>query len=259
MARTDPLQLYRCSVCPSASHTWAPDLEHQLASAPAMQSLPWTCAGQCSLPLLTGRRQPGPLDHPMLGQKLTPHPLMHIRRHRHHNAHLAQAISSNKGGARGDRQKATANQTQEGKQDKYAPGESNKSMSPPIRSHLRSRVTPGLGALSHKRLLSSLFMRADLPTLGKPMTQARTGRAFKPRSFRRRFMSRPSSLAAFITCSPSLCPAQACNLVILAAIMQPCHADDLLFSLCCSVSMQDGACEQTARPFPSALAGHDRV
>ena len=63
------------------------------------------------------------------------------------------------------------------------PGASSKSSSPPTRIQRRTLVTPGRGALSATRRPRILFMRADFPTLGNPITTPRTGRGRNPRLF----------------------------------------------------------------------------
>ena len=57
-------------------------------------------------------------------------------------------------------------------------------------------MTPARLALSTTRLFSSRLIKADLPTLGKPITTARTGRGSIPRSFRFWLMAIPASCAA---------------------------------------------------------------
>ena len=47
-------------------------------------------------------------------------------------------------------------------------------------------------------------MSADLPTLGKPITTALTGRGFSPLFFRLALISALASIAAFLTCSMPL-------------------------------------------------------
>ncbi len=81
-----------------------------------------------------------------------------------------------------------------------SPGASSKSRSPPTLSHLRLLVTPGFGALSQTRLFRNLLIKADLPTLGKPMTAALTGRGCSPLALRLSLMLLLSNSAALVTC-----------------------------------------------------------
>ena len=64
-------------------------------------------------------------------------------------------------------------------------------------------MTPGFGALSQTRLLRNLLIKADLPTLGKPMTAALTGRGWSPLALRLSLMLLLSDSAAFVTCIPA--------------------------------------------------------
>lgn len=66
-----------------------------------------------------------------------------------------------------------------------SPGLSRSSSSLSTRTHLRLRVTPGLGALLHVLRPRKRLIRADLPTLGKPTTAARTARGCRLRAVRR--------------------------------------------------------------------------
>ena len=61
------------------------------------------------------------------------------------------------------------------------PGASSNSNSLEIRTHLSCLVTPGRAALSTTRRFTNRLIKADLPTLGKPITTARTGRGNIPR------------------------------------------------------------------------------
>ena len=82
------------------------------------------------------------------------------------------------------------------------PGASSRSSCPPTRIQRRERVTPGLGAESASLLLNSLLMSADLPTLGKPTTQARTARGLSPLLALAAFSVSPTLAASLISCSP---------------------------------------------------------
>ncbi len=73
------------------------------------------------------------------------------------------------------------------------------SSSPPILSHFKSRVTPGLAALSQSRRFNRRFMSADFPTFGNPITHARTGRGLRPRTFRLLLISVLMAVAALVT------------------------------------------------------------
>jgi len=64
------------------------------------------------------------------------------------------------------------------------PGASSRSRPSPSRTHFSIRVTPGLGAVSTTLRLSRRLISALLPMLGKPMTQARTGRGCRLRRAR---------------------------------------------------------------------------
>lgn len=83
--------------------------------------------------------------------------------------------------------------------EKRWPGASSKSKSPPTLIHFRLLVTPGLGALSHALFFKSLLIRALFPMLGNPITQALTGRPFKPLAFLFALISELNWLAAFAT------------------------------------------------------------
>ena len=65
-------------------------------------------------------------------------------------------------------------------------------------------MTPGFGALSQTRLFKNLLIKADLPTLGKPMTAALTGRGCSPLALRLSLMLLLSDRAALVTCMVGL-------------------------------------------------------
>lgn len=81
------------------------------------------------------------------------------------------------------------------------PGASSRSKSPPTLIHLNDLVTPTTGALSTSRFPSRRLIRADLPTFGKPMTHALTGRDCNPRAFRLSLMALLRDCAALLTCT----------------------------------------------------------
>lgn len=66
--------------------------------------------------------------------------------------------------------------------------------------YVRHGATGELGAWGDEDLLRRRLMRADLPTLGNPMTTARTGRGLSPRFRRLALISVLNASAALRTC-----------------------------------------------------------
>jgi hypothetical protein len=68
-----------------------------------------------------------------------------------------------------------------------------------MRTHRKSLVTPGLGALAHAAFPTSLFINALFPTFGYPTTAARTGRGSNPFAALFAFISSLISIAISFT------------------------------------------------------------